>query len=174
MCIFLIAGLISVFDVCGAKTANSFKETFNHGGEKIEVFFQLKKFEPSKHTLSEEHWKIDGVTPIGVDGFEVHPSTEIDIFTIRWNGHDIPIPIEMYKDCYSPCLNKSDIAKYVGAKRKAGEAIAGEGVMVRWDDKDKMLHIIMVSSEWASAPYFIVWKFTPYGVHSRERILLGS
>jgi len=174
ICIFFIAGMISAFDLCCANTVDSFKEAFNHKNEKIKIFVQLQKFDPSKHTLSEEHWKIDGVTPCGVDGFEVHPSTEIALFTITWNGHEIPMPIEMYRDCYSPCLNKSDITKYIGARRKVGEALAEEGVMVRWDDKDNMLHIIMVSSEWASAPYQIVWKVTPFGVHSRERILLGS
>ena len=170
----IFIGLIFSLNLCSAKTVDSFKETFNYDNSKIEVSIQLKKFDPEKHILNEKHWKIDGVTPYGVDGFEVHPTTEIDFITITWNGHDIPIPIEMYKDCYSPCLNKSDIAKYVGTQRKVGQAIADEGVMVRWDDKNNMLQIIMVSSEWVSAPYYIVWKITPYGVHSRERILLGS
>jgi hypothetical protein len=70
-------------------------------------------------------------------------------------------------------LTPSDPISYVGKKRKMGNGIAAEGTMLHWNDAEGVLEIIMVSSRWASAPYFVVWKITPYGVSSREAIRLG-
>jgi hypothetical protein len=153
---------------------SQFDRSFDRGGEKIHVTITKIPFRAQNHHISKKHWKIDGSTPIGVDGFEVSPKSGIGDFKITWNGHEIPVPSELYSDCYSPNLTPSDPAGYRSGKKKLGEAIAGEGTMLRWNDVSNELEIIMVSCEWVSAPYSIIWHVTPHGVRSREIILHGS
>jgi hypothetical protein len=151
-----------------------FDRSFDHGDEQIHVTITKIPFHAQEHRISKKHWKIDGTTPIGVDGFEVSPKSGIGDFKITWNGHEIPVPRELYSDCYSPNLAPSDPARYRSGKRKSGEFIAEQGTMLRWNDVSNELDIIMVSFEWASAPYSMIWHVTPHGVRSREGALLGS
>ena len=151
-----------------------FKESFVHNQDRIVIEIKQTNFNPKNHSLHAKNWKIDGVTPYGVDGYEVHPVKEISDFTIKWNGNLIPMPGEMYRDCYSPDLKKSAVCDYIGGDLERGQAPSTPGITVRWDEKDDMLQITMVSIEWVSAPYFVVWKISRYGVHSRRVVCLGS
>jgi hypothetical protein len=181
--LLIIVALMGVVHLKGAESAIGSKSrqdevrfdgSLIHHGEKIRVMIAGAPFLADDHRISSQHWKIDGTTPTGVDAFEVTPKSEIRQFHITWNGHEIPMPRELYSDCYNPDLRPSDATHYRGAKRKPREGIAGEGTMLRWDDTSNELEIIMVSCKWASAPYFVIWRVTPHGVRSREVVLLGS
>lgn len=132
---------------------SKFTESIRIGADEVTVVVESQPFVPNEHVLDAGKWLIDGRRPIGVDGHEVHPLTEIKSMTISWGGKMIDVPRAAYGDIYSPSLNKA----------RPEPIEKSEGVQILADNEDGGLMIRMLSFKWASAPYYVYWIVSKEG-----------
>ena len=89
---------------------------------------------------------IDGRFAHGTDGNI--PNIEIALIKLSLDGRDIPIPGNLYSDCFEPNLNASDLVIRFGRKFQS--------VIIRMSGSD------------GAGSYEVVWRFRKNGSHSRS------
>jgi len=74
-------------------------------GKSVTITFHLDYFHSSEHVIKSENRyvvQIDGKRPLGTDGGL--PLVEMQSIDIVWAGKKVPVPKELFRDCYQPNL----------------------------------------------------------------------
>jgi hypothetical protein len=72
-------------------------------GNPVTITFHLDYFHSSEHVIKSENQyvvKIDGKRPLGTDGGV--PLVEMKSIDIVWAGKKVPVPKELFRNCYQP------------------------------------------------------------------------
>jgi hypothetical protein len=163
--------------LCGAGSGPfppaEFHSTIRKGGHVISITITSKKFDRTKHKMTLDpsgeqllagHPHVDGRKPLGVDGYSI-PEDEIDRFDVVWDGKAVPVPRELYADCYTPVLSPASPHDHWIGNNLNEEKVGN--IQVLGDQKGEALLVIMRSFLSASDCYEVYWTIRADGRHSR-------
>jgi hypothetical protein len=136
----------AVFSIAQQKK-DTFEFVEQKGSQTVKLVFKTKPFVRANHKveISGIRTKVDGRVGLGTDGNV--PRTEIASVRLFWNKVEIPVPKNLYADCFEPNLE----ADYFRLK---------------FGDDGESLLVFMAGSD-AAGGYQVFWVFRKDGKHSR-------
>jgi hypothetical protein len=131
------------------KTVGAFKFSKNHAGHSAVLKIRTKQFRISEHRISRDaqyQTRVDGRLAWGTDGNV--PNIEIGSMTLVFDGRELSIPKNLFKDCYEPNLDDRFLKMRFGSQFKSV--------------------IVSMSGSDGAGGYEVVWRLKSNGHHSRS------
>jgi len=132
---------------CAAQQKDTFEFVKSNGSHTAKLVIKVRPFVRANHKVETNggSTKVDGRFALGTDGNT--PRMEIASVRLFWNNVEIPVPKNLYADCFEPNFE----ADYF---------------RIKFSDDGKSLMVFMAGSD-AAGGYQVYWVFHKDGKHSR-------